>query len=53
MQYLPTTQGSSTVLKSSMEANGGFGNFESNDFFYGRPSKPKIEPFKKFDNLNT
>ena len=41
------------MLKSSLEGNGGFGNFESNDFHSSRPSRPKIEPFKKFENLNT
>ncbi|CDW78071.1 UNKNOWN [Stylonychia lemnae] len=50
---LPTTQGSSTVLKSSLDGNGGFGNFDMHDFNSNRPSRPKIDPFKKFDNLNT
>ena len=39
-------------MKSSLEGgNGVFGNFDSHDFHSNRPSKPKIDPFKKFDNL--
>lgn len=37
-------------MKSSLEG-GNFGYFDSHDISSSRPSKPKIDPFKKFDNL--
>lgn len=37
-------------MKSSLEG-GTFGYFDSHEMNSSRPSKPKIDPFKKFDNM--
>ena len=47
---LPTQRTSN--MKSSVEG-GAYGYYDSNEVNSNRPSKPKIDPFKKFDNLNT
>jgi hypothetical protein len=40
-------------MKSSLEG-GTYGYYDSHDIGNsGRPSKPKIDPFKKFDNMNS
>jgi hypothetical protein len=39
-------------LKSSLEG-GTFGNFDSHEVGSNRPSRPKLDPFKKFENMNS
>ena len=47
---LPTER--SSIMKSSLEG-GTFGYYDSHEVNSSRPSKPRLDPFKKFDNLNS